>query len=88
MMCKNGNLNFNEIKRLFLLSFSLFIKINVIKFKKKKNFDNNEIISLFKFLKKTKLKELFDLNISKISSDGGDYPRIETALIFIFFVNR
>ena len=31
-----------------------------------------------------KLKELFDLIISKISSDGGDFPRIiEIALFFI-----
>ena len=32
------------------------------------------------------LKELFYLIISKISSDGGDFPRIiEIALIFVLF---
>ena len=34
-------------------------------------------------------KELFDLIISKISSDGGDYPRlIEIALFSIFPLSR
>ena len=61
---------------MILLNFSLFIEINVKKFKNYIYFDKNEIISLFPF------KELFDLIISKISSDGGDFPRtIEIALL-------
>ena len=46
------NLNVIEIKTLIMFIFSLFIKINVKKLNKKYNFDNNEIISLFKFLKR------------------------------------
>ena len=43
-------------------------------------------MSLFKFLKK-KLKELFDLIISKISSEGGDFPRIiDIALFYLYSI--
>ena len=48
-------------------------------------FDKNEIIAFSKFFKI--FKELFDLIMSKISSDGGDFPLIIViALIYSFLL--
>ena len=47
-----------------------------------------EIISLSILILFLKLKELFDLIISEISSDGGDFPRIiEIALLRLLALN-
>ena len=56
--------------------------------KKGEEIQQNNILTrmkLFPFPDSFKnLKELFDLIISKISSDGGDFPRIIEITLFIF----
>ena len=68
------NLYVIEIKRLILLSLSLFIKINVKKLNKVIFWQKWNYLP-FQILLKN-LKELFDLIISKLSLDGGDFQRI------------
>ena len=83
-----ANLNVNERKRLIFPSFGLFME------KKREEIKQNNILTKMKLSPFTnyfqKIKELLDLIICKISSDGGDFdfPHIiEIGLLcFCFFL--
>ena len=74
------NFNIIEVKRLILLSFALFIKINIKKLKQNNILTEMKLSPFPNSFKK--LKELFDLIISQISSAGDDFPRfIEISIL-------
>ena len=79
-----ANLNVNEIKRLILLIFPFLLKGEEIK--------QNNILTIMKLSPFSnsfyKLKELFDLIISKITSDGADFPRITKITRFRLYLIR